>query len=93
MAERVTSLNGGHIFLTARLVTGRFIDCQTVRPMYEVKGDRGQVNPQIEIVRLVIAINDDLCQAIAYYELFEPSGLSVSWTPKMGQLAKVEPCP
>jgi hypothetical protein len=44
--------------------------------MYEVKGDRGQVNPQIEIVRLVIAINDDLCQAIAYYELFQPSGLS-----------------
>jgi hypothetical protein len=76
MAERVTSLNGGHIFLTARVVTGRFIDCQTVRPMYEVKGDRGQVNPQIEIVRLVIAINDDLCQTIAYYELFEPSGLS-----------------
>ena len=34
------------------------------------------MNPQIEIVRLVIAINDDLCQAIAYYELFEPSGLS-----------------
>jgi hypothetical protein len=44
--------------------------------MYEVKGDHGQVNPQIEIVRLAIAINDDLCQAIAYYELFEPSGLS-----------------
>jgi hypothetical protein len=44
--------------------------------MYEVKGDRGQVNPQIEIVRLVIAINDDLCQGIAYYELFEPSSLS-----------------
>jgi hypothetical protein len=27
-------------------------------------------------LRLVITINDDLCQAIANYELFEPSGLS-----------------
>jgi hypothetical protein len=44
--------------------------------MYLAKGDREQVTPEIEIVRLVIAINDDLCQAIAYYELFEPSGLS-----------------
>jgi hypothetical protein len=35
------------------------------------------VNPQIEIVRLAVAINDDLCQAIAYYELSAPSGLSV----------------
>jgi hypothetical protein len=35
------------------------------------------VNPQIEIVRLVVAINDDLCQAIAYYETFAPSGLYV----------------
>jgi hypothetical protein len=30
------------------------------------------VNPQIEIVRLAVAINDDLCQAIAYYELSAP---------------------
>jgi hypothetical protein len=34
------------------------------------------VNPQIEIVRLAVSINDDLCQAIVYYELFAPSGLS-----------------
>jgi hypothetical protein len=33
-------------------------------------------NPQIEIVYLAVAINDDLCQAIAYYELFASSGLS-----------------
>jgi hypothetical protein len=34
------------------------------------------VNPQVEIVRLAVAINDDLCQAIAYYELSAHSGLS-----------------
>ena len=34
------------------------------------------MNPQIEIVRLAVSINDDLCQAIVYYELFAPSGLS-----------------
>jgi hypothetical protein len=35
------------------------------------------MNPHIAIVRLVVTINDDLCQAIAYYELFAPSGLHV----------------
>jgi hypothetical protein len=36
------------------------------------------MNRDIEIVRLAIAINDDLCQAIAYYEVFAPSGLDAS---------------
>src|SRR5260370_28358394 len=36
------------------------------------------MNRDIEIVRLAITINDDLCQAIAYYEVFAPSGLDAS---------------
>jgi hypothetical protein len=34
------------------------------------------MNPHIAIVRMVITINEDLCQAIAYYEVFAPSGLN-----------------
>jgi hypothetical protein len=34
-----------------------------------------KANPQIEIVRLAVAINEDLSQAIAYYELSAPSGI------------------
>jgi hypothetical protein len=34
------------------------------------------MNPHIAIVRVVMAINEDLCQAIAYYEMFAPSGLN-----------------
>jgi hypothetical protein len=30
------------------------------------------MNPQIEMVRLAVAINDELCQAIAYNELSAP---------------------
>jgi hypothetical protein len=47
--------------------------------------ERASVNPQIEIVRLAVAINDDLCQAIAYYELFVPSGLSAPLIERVNQ--------
>jgi hypothetical protein len=43
------------------------------------------VNPQIDIVRLVVAINDDLCQAIAYYELSAPSGLCAPLIERVNQ--------
>jgi hypothetical protein len=33
------------------------------------------MNPQVAIVRLAQTINDDLSMAVAYYELFAPSGL------------------
>jgi AbiU2 len=43
------------------------------------------MNPQIEIVRLTVEINADLSQAIAYYELFAPSGLSAPLIKRVNQ--------
>jgi hypothetical protein len=33
------------------------------------------MNPKIAIIRLAQTMNDDLCQAVIYYEVFAPSGL------------------
>jgi hypothetical protein len=33
------------------------------------------MNPKIEIMRLAQTMNNDLCQAVIYYEVFAPSGL------------------
>jgi AbiU2 len=33
------------------------------------------MNPKIAIIRLAQTMNDDLCQAVIYYEMFVPSGL------------------
>jgi hypothetical protein len=38
---------------------------------------QARMNPQDAIARLTARINADLCQAIIYYEMFAPSGLSV----------------
>jgi AbiU2 len=33
------------------------------------------MNPKVAIIRLIQIMNDDLCQAVIYYEVFAPSGL------------------
>ena len=44
-----------------------------------------KANPHIEIVHLTVAINDDLSQAIAYYELSAPSALSAPLIERVNQ--------
>jgi hypothetical protein len=37
--------------------------------------EEGSMNSKIAIIRLAQTMNDDLCQAVIYYEVFAPSGL------------------